>query len=122
MVCWRDRRIRGSTQFRPVAYPNCGGNAALARARFACAQRIGYNLPKKSLETAFSMELLERKKNLAELGDWLRRATEGAGCIALLGGEAGIGKTALLQEFAQAQLGARVLWGSCDALFAPRPL
>jgi DNA-binding CsgD family transcriptional regulator/tetratricopeptide (TPR) repeat protein len=68
------------------------------------------------------MELLERKKSLAELTDWLRRAIEGPGCIALLGAEAGIGKTALLQEFAKAPLGARVLWGGCDALFAPRPL
>jgi DNA-binding CsgD family transcriptional regulator len=68
------------------------------------------------------MELLERKKCLAELTDWLRRAIEGAGSIALLGAEAGIGKTALLQEFAKAQNGARVLWGGCDALFAPRPL
>jgi DNA-binding CsgD family transcriptional regulator/tetratricopeptide (TPR) repeat protein len=68
------------------------------------------------------MELLERKQCLAELTDWLRRAVEGAGCIALLGAEAGIGKTALLQEFAKAQIGARVLWGGCDALFAPRPL
>ena len=68
------------------------------------------------------MELLERKQCLAELTDWLRRATEGAGCITLLGAEAGIGKTALLQEFAKAPLGARVLWGGCDALFAPRPL
>jgi DNA-binding CsgD family transcriptional regulator/tetratricopeptide (TPR) repeat protein len=68
------------------------------------------------------MELLERKQCLAELTDWLRRAIGGAGCITLLGAEAGIGKTALLQEFAKAQLGARVLWGGCDALFAPRPL
>jgi DNA-binding CsgD family transcriptional regulator/tetratricopeptide (TPR) repeat protein len=68
------------------------------------------------------MELLERKKCLAELTDWLRRAIEGAGCIALLGAEAGLGKTALLQEFAKAQIGVRVLWGGCDALFAPRPL
>ena len=68
------------------------------------------------------MELLERKKSLAELTDWLRRAIEGPGCIALLGAEAGIGKTALLQEFAKAPLRARVLWGGCDALFAPRPL
>lgn len=68
------------------------------------------------------MELLERKKYLAELTEWLRRAIGGAGCIALLGAEAGIGKTALLQEFAKAPLGARVLWGGCDALFSPRPL
>jgi DNA-binding CsgD family transcriptional regulator len=68
------------------------------------------------------MELLERQKCLADLKDWLRRAIGGTGCIALLGAEAGIGKTALLQEFAKAQLGTRVLWGGCDALFAPRPL
>jgi DNA-binding CsgD family transcriptional regulator/tetratricopeptide (TPR) repeat protein len=68
------------------------------------------------------MELLERKKCLAELTDWLRRGNEDAGCIILLGAEAGIGKTALLQEFTKAPLGARVLWGGCDALFAPRPL
>jgi DNA-binding CsgD family transcriptional regulator/tetratricopeptide (TPR) repeat protein len=68
------------------------------------------------------MELLERKKCLAELTDRLQRAIEGAGCIALLGAEAGIGKTALLQELAKATCGARVLWGGCDALFAPRPL
>ncbi|MEO7206648.1 MAG: LuxR C-terminal-related transcriptional regulator [Steroidobacteraceae bacterium] len=68
------------------------------------------------------MELLERKKCLSELTDWLQRAIGGAGCIALLGAEAGIGKTALLQEFARTQVGARVLWGGCDALFAPRPL
>jgi DNA-binding CsgD family transcriptional regulator/tetratricopeptide (TPR) repeat protein len=74
---------------------------------------IGYNT---------SMELLERKKNLAELANWLERAIEGTGCIALLGAEAGMGKTALLQEFVKAPLGARVLWGGCDALFAPRPL
>ena len=71
---------------------------------------------------AVSMELLERKQNLAELSEWLRRAAEGAGCIALLGAEAGMGKSALLHEFAKLPLGARVLWGGCDALFAPRPL
>jgi hypothetical protein len=37
-----------------------------------------------------------------------RLAIEGEGWIALLGGEAGIGKTALLQELAKASLGARV--------------
>jgi DNA-binding CsgD family transcriptional regulator/tetratricopeptide (TPR) repeat protein len=69
------------------------------------------------------MELLERKKCLAELSGWLCGARSTArGCVVLLGAEAGIGKTALLQEFAKAPLGARVLWGGCDALFAPRPL
>ena len=68
------------------------------------------------------MELLERERCLADLTGWFGAATEREGCIALLRGEAGIGKTVLLQEFAQRQRGTRVLWGACDALFTPRPL
>src|SRR5580698_3562264 len=68
------------------------------------------------------MEMLERKRHLSELSDWLRRAIDGEGCIALLGAEAGIGKTTLLREFIKTPLGAKVLWGGCDALFTPRPL
>ncbi len=68
------------------------------------------------------MELLERERYLADLATWLRAAAESSGCVALVGGEAGIGKTALLQEFSVQQQGTRVLWGACDALFTPRPL
>jgi DNA-binding CsgD family transcriptional regulator/tetratricopeptide (TPR) repeat protein len=68
------------------------------------------------------MELLERKLYLADLGKWLGAASEGGGCIALVGGEAGIGKTALLQEFSKQLRKTRVLWGACDSLFTPRPL
>lgn len=68
------------------------------------------------------MELLERERYLADLAAWLHAAAESGGCIALVAGEAGIGKTMLLQEFAARQHGARVLWGACDALFTPRPL
>jgi tetratricopeptide (TPR) repeat protein len=68
------------------------------------------------------MELLERERYLADLTVWLHAAAEGGGCIALVGGEAGIGKTALLQEFSARYPGVRVLWGACDALFTPRPL
>ncbi|MGA9369874.1 MAG: AAA family ATPase [Steroidobacteraceae bacterium] len=68
------------------------------------------------------MQLLEREECLADLATWLDTAVRGGGCIALVAGEAGIGKTALLQEFAQQQSDARVLWGACDALFTPRPL
>ena len=67
------------------------------------------------------MELLEREQSLADLTRWLEAAT-GSGCIALVSGEAGIGKTSLMQEFSRRQGLARVLWGACDALFTPRPL
>src|SRR6202158_4007226 len=68
------------------------------------------------------MELLEREQCLADLVEWLGAVAERGGCIALVGGEAGIGKTALLQEFSKQQRTARVLWGACEALFTPRPL
>jgi DNA-binding CsgD family transcriptional regulator/tetratricopeptide (TPR) repeat protein len=71
---------------------------------------------------AAAMAMLERKKHLAELSDWLRRAVDGEGSIVLLGAEAGLGKTTLLREFAKTPLGVKVLWGGCDALFTPRPL
>ncbi len=69
------------------------------------------------------MELLEREQCFADLNDWLTSSVEQGGCVTLVHGEAGIGKTALLQEFSREQrVAPRVLWGACDALFTPRPL
>jgi DNA-binding CsgD family transcriptional regulator/tetratricopeptide (TPR) repeat protein len=68
------------------------------------------------------MELLERERCFADLAEWLRSSGESGGCIALVAGEPGIGKTVLLQEFSHLQRDARQLWGACDALFTPRPL
>ena len=69
------------------------------------------------------MELLEREQCFADLNDWLTSSVEQGGCVTLVHGEAGIGKTALLQEFSRQQrVAPRVLWGACDALFTPRPL
>jgi DNA-binding CsgD family transcriptional regulator/tetratricopeptide (TPR) repeat protein len=68
------------------------------------------------------MDLLEREACFADLAKWLGTAVEQSGGVVLLSGEAGIGKTVLLREFAQRQSQARVLWGACDALFTPRPL
>jgi len=69
------------------------------------------------------MELLERDQYLAGLDTALREASTGTGRIALVSGEAGIGKTTLVERFTQNQ-GSRtpVLWGVCDSLFTPRPL
>jgi DNA-binding CsgD family transcriptional regulator len=68
------------------------------------------------------MELLERERNLADLTAWFGAVAHGGGCIALVRGEAGVGKSVLLQKFSEQQRDARVLWGACDALFTPRPL
>src|SRR5262249_25103246 len=65
----------------------------------------------------------ERERHLADLAEWLDAAAGQSGCVALVAGEAGIGKTSLIQEFARLQKRApRVLWGACDAPFSPRPL
>jgi DNA-binding CsgD family transcriptional regulator/tetratricopeptide (TPR) repeat protein len=69
-----------------------------------------------------AMELLERERYLADLTAWFGAVPQRGGCIALVRGEAGIGKTVLLQKFSEQQRDARVLWGACDALFTPRPL
>src|SRR3954451_21540011 len=69
------------------------------------------------------LELLERDHNLAELDAALTNARNGHGGLVLVGGEAGIGKSTLVQTFWPAQGGAaRILSGACDALSTPRPL
>lgn len=71
----------------------------------------------------FSMSLLEREESWRELERALHDARRGEGRIVLLGGEAGVGKTALVERFARDRpRPALLLWGACDPLFTPRPL
>lgn len=67
--------------------------------------------------------LIERDAPLQILQTAAQRATAGQGGIVLVSGEAGIGKTSLLREFAHGlDPGCRLLWGGCEALYTPRPL
>ena len=69
------------------------------------------------------MTLWERETHLDELRAALVRAARGRGTTLLVSGEAGIGKTSLLDEFAAtAGPRARVLRGGCEDLLTPRPL
>jgi DNA-binding CsgD family transcriptional regulator len=69
------------------------------------------------------MTLLERDSHLQTLSDVLASAASGSGGVVFVGGEAGIGKTTLVDRFARDHgQQARALWGACDALFTPRPL
>lgn len=69
-------------------------------------------------------ELLERSAHLAALGESLRIVLAGSGGqLVLVGGEAGAGKTALLQRCCDdLRSRACIFWGTCDALLTPGPL
>ena len=60
------------------------------------------------------MELVERESALAELAGRARRARAGEGGLVLVAGEAGVGKTALLERLARGLPDARWSWGACD--------
>lgn len=71
----------------------------------------GYN----PLEAPGRSPLVGREPEMAFLQDCYRKAQEGQGGVALVSGEAGVGKTSLVEAFAR-QLrwqGTCVLWGRC---------
>ena len=69
------------------------------------------------------MELLEREQHLCRLEEHLGQAAAGHGRMVLVGGEAGVGKTTLVDAFCLRIVGpSRVLRTSCDALSTPSPL
>lgn len=68
------------------------------------------------------VELLERERFLQELEDYAADAGSGSGRLVVVTGEAGIGKTALVETFRAGRPDVRWLWGACDGGFTPRPL
>lgn len=68
--------------------------------------------------------LLERDQILAALDGLLEDVVSACnGRVVFVGGEAGVGKTALLRRFATSRPKAvRLLWGACEPLRTPRPL
>lgn len=68
------------------------------------------------------MELLDRDEPLSKLHYLLNKVTAGEGRIAAISGDAGIGKTSLVEAFAgQCEGKAEIFWGACDNLYTPRP-
>ncbi|MFC4586518.1 AAA family ATPase [Sphaerisporangium corydalis] len=68
------------------------------------------------------MRLLERESSLASLAEYAAEARRGEGRLVLVAGEAGVGKSALVERFQRDLPDARWSWGACDGLFTPRPL
>src|SRR5437868_14746061 len=70
-----------------------------------------------------SGRLLERSDQLAALREHLDFVVGSAhGRLVLVAGEAGVGKTSLVNRFTADQDVARLYLGSCDPLFTPSPL
>ena len=68
------------------------------------------------------MPLLERETQLASLGKYAAEARQGEGRLVLIAGEAGVGKSALVEQVQRVLPRATWCWGACDGLFIPRPL
>ena len=68
------------------------------------------------------MTLLERDHVLASLAEYADSARAGEGRLVLVSGEAGVGKSVLVEQFAHDTPDLRTVRGACDGLFTPRPL
>jgi DNA-binding CsgD family transcriptional regulator/tetratricopeptide (TPR) repeat protein len=68
------------------------------------------------------MPLLEREAQLAALACYAGEARKAQGRLVLVAGEAGVGKSALVEQLQRNLPSASWYWGACDGLFTPRPL
>lgn len=75
-----------------------------------------------SQQRAERIALLERKTALDALAEITAQARGGEGRLVLVEGEAGVGKSALLEQFTRDLPDSRLLSGACDGMFTPRPL
>ncbi len=68
------------------------------------------------------MELLEREQQLGALRGYADEVRAGAGRLVLVSGEAGVGKSSLLEAAERELADLRWAWGVCDGGFTPRPM
>jgi DNA-binding CsgD family transcriptional regulator/tetratricopeptide (TPR) repeat protein len=68
------------------------------------------------------VRLLDRGDDLEMLVAHWDRARAGRGGMIIVGGEAGAGKSSLVETFIAETGNEEVLWGACDPLSTPRPL
>src|SRR5262249_58475089 len=66
--------------------------------------------------------LVERDAQLGGLAEYAGEARRGDGRLVLIAGEAGVGKSALVEQLERGLPEAIWYWGACDGLFTPRPL
>jgi predicted ATPase len=63
------------------------------------------------------MRLLERELQLGALRDYAADARQAHGRLVLVSGEAGIGKSSLVEALVDGLADARVAWASCNGAF-----
>jgi predicted ATPase len=69
------------------------------------------------------IELLERDDQLRQLAQAFAMASAGRGRVVAIAGEAGAGKTSLVEQFVSRSAGqATILWGACENLSTPEVL
>ena len=68
------------------------------------------------------MRLLERELQLGALQEYVADARGGDGRLVLVCGEAGIGKSSLVDAFLAEVEDARIAWSACDGAFTPSAL
>jgi DNA-binding CsgD family transcriptional regulator/tetratricopeptide (TPR) repeat protein len=68
------------------------------------------------------VRLLERELQLGALRDYAADARNGDGRLVLVSGEAGIGKSCLVDAFVEGLDDARVAWSASDGMFTPSAL
>lgn len=86
---------------------------------------LGPALPQVGIpfDTMAAVEFLERDEEMQALERALAAVGKSRGRVILVCGEAGIGKTRLVDEFLKtAAHRARIVWGACDDLLTPRAL
>jgi DNA-binding CsgD family transcriptional regulator/tetratricopeptide (TPR) repeat protein len=66
--------------------------------------------------------LFEREASLAALCGYADDALRGDGRLVLVSGEAGVGKSTLVERLQRELSEARWSWSACDGLFTPQPL
>jgi DNA-binding CsgD family transcriptional regulator/tetratricopeptide (TPR) repeat protein len=66
--------------------------------------------------------LLERESQLGSLLQYADEARARTGRLVLISGEAGVGKSSLVEALQHDLADATWAWGACDGLFTPRPL
>jgi DNA-binding CsgD family transcriptional regulator/tetratricopeptide (TPR) repeat protein len=68
------------------------------------------------------VEVLEREPQLGALSEYAAEARQGHGRLVLVAGEAGVGKSTLVEALRRRTREVRWAWGACDGLSTPRPL